>query len=175
MSKSLGNFLTIDDIIAKGYSPLALRLLFLQSHYRSEMNFTWHALESSSTALQKLIQKAKLLVDVATDASFWNDFESALSDDLNTPQAIAHLFAHVQARTLGARDFLRACEVLGLSDVLGYGKCEVPVELQELAQKRAAAKRSKDYTTADAMRAQIETAGYRVRDLSDGTSVVEKA
>ena len=112
MSKSLGNFLTIDSILERGFAPQALRLLFLSGHYRSELNFTWQALEASSTAWRRLVA---VLAELENGQEFNGDSDSDgegdvegagqqsqahaqakrqqfwqfLEDDLKTPEAMA--------------------------------------------------------------------------------------
>lgn len=108
MSKSLGNFYTIDDITKKGFSPAALRLLFLSSHYRSEQNFTFSSLEASQSALNRLLQayleikKAhelerqtnhdNLQVNDQLTKKLAKEFFDFVEDDLNTPEALTVLW-----------------------------------------------------------------------------------
>src|SRR3989339_212137 len=97
MSKSLGNFFTIDDLIKKKVDPLALRYLFLQSHYRQTMNFTWGSVQAAGEALKKLKQIVAQLKNEASDNNnndpradiFEKRFNDAINQDLQTPQAIA--------------------------------------------------------------------------------------
>jgi cysteinyl-tRNA synthetase len=105
MSKSLGNFFTIDDVISRGYSPKALRLLFLSTHYRSEMNFTWQNLAGSEKSWQKLLAiygktleaKSDNIDEAKTNYSpknlkYYELFLEAIKDDLNTARAVAVLW-----------------------------------------------------------------------------------
>jgi cysteinyl-tRNA synthetase len=107
MSKSLHNFLTLDDVTQRGFSPLAFRLLMLTGHYRDEMNFTWDALQAAQAGYDKLQRKTQRLLE-ASDWSDWEsvaaypqsgdsaeimtimtDFVAKLEDDVKTPQAVA--------------------------------------------------------------------------------------
>jgi cysteinyl-tRNA synthetase len=165
MSKSLGNFITIDDIKRKGFHPMALRLLFLQTHYRQQMNFTWSAL----AGVQKTYEKLNTILSKATptyhDAqNISRIFHEALADDLNTPRALAEIFAlldegkynHVSA----------ALDILGITT---ESKPEEPIpeHIVRLAQERAQAKKTKDFARADELRERIEQQGYRIQDASD--------
>lgn len=163
MSKSLGNFLTIDDIVNKGYDPMALRLLFLQTHYRNEMNFTWAALDAAQTAYTRMVERLthEGIVDVQLDTQF----KAALKNDLDTPVALSILMStknHEQAS--------RFAHVLGLElKPIQKASVEVPSEISVLAEKRNDAKKAKDFKMADALRIQIESKGYKVLDNKDGT------
>lgn len=119
MSKSKGNFFTIRDVFEKGYSPLALRYLFLLSHYRTPVNFTWEALEAAENAYNKI----KKLVDSWPDGGkvdevYKEKFIEKIENDLNTPQALAVLWTMVKDKAVSledkkatAKDF---CKVFGL-------------------------------------------------------------
>jgi cysteinyl-tRNA synthetase len=132
MSKSLGNFFTIDDILERGYSPKALRLLFLSSHYRSELNFTWENLAGSDKAWKRLLnmygewyeqvigdtsqitsddqtQSSKPIKQKLTDQSktLMNTFVATLADDLNTAQALAVVWEVVKRADLPVAEKLQ--------------------------------------------------------------------
>ncbi|HXS15085.1 MAG TPA: cysteine--tRNA ligase [Candidatus Saccharimonadales bacterium] len=135
MSKSLGNFITVQDVAAKGYDPLALRYIYLQTHYRQEMNFTWEALAGAEKAYKRLISviasEAKQSDNpekIATNSSssrhdefkteFEQDFLDALNDDLNTAKALAILWELVKSE-IPSREKLQSLkkfdQVLGLA------------------------------------------------------------
>jgi cysteinyl-tRNA synthetase len=163
MSKSLGNFLTIDDVVNKGYDPMALRLLFLQTHYRNEMNFTWAALDAAQTAYTRMVER--LTHEGVVDAQLDTQFKAALKNDLDTPVALSILMGtknHEQASHFA--------QVLGLVlKPIEKTAIEVPTDISALAEKRNEAKKSKDFKMADTIRIQIESKGYKVLDSKDGT------
>src|SRR5579872_5223724 len=101
MSKSLGNFYTVKDIIEQGFDPLALRYLFLQTHYRQEMNFSWDALEGAQTALDKLRDELRgWKQPVGGIIEFEHKFRDAIEDDMNMPQALAVVWEMVRSKDL---------------------------------------------------------------------------
>lgn len=138
MSKSLNNFFTIDDVLAKGIHPRALRLLFLQSHYRDEQNFTWESLQAAQTAYTRLLAMASSLKTeqertvlsaekLAKVYEYRERFFAALENDLNTPQAVAMLGEVVKSNIPGPDKYdllLEFDEVLGLG-LRGMGKMKV--------------------------------------------------
>jgi cysteinyl-tRNA synthetase len=177
MSKSLGNFFTIDDIKKRGIEPLAFRLLLLQSHYRQPMNFTWEALQGASEAYRKLKAEAKKLRDAVIEmrdympASNENDFMSTflgfLENDLQTPQAVASLFNMLKSDVSQEEKLSYMTDIdklLGLALMREDMQVEIPKEVIELAQLRKQAKIQKEYEKADAFRKQIEEKGYRIED-----------
>ncbi len=185
MSKSLGNLLTIDDIEKKGIEPAALRLLFLQTHYRQEMNFTWDALQASQNALKRLreaVQQAKSQTQrsqmstekAETTAAFSNKFFDALANDLQTPQAVAVLWEVLKSNIPSEDKYDLIIEfdrVLGLDIDKGIEKIlqEIPEDIQKLVDARNAARREKNYAESDRLRVEIEKEGYIVLDTSEGT------
>lgn len=168
MSKSLGNFLTIDDIVKKGFDPMALRLLFLQTHYRNEMNFTWAALEAAQTAYTRFVHRLREGGDA--DHVLDDEFATAIRDDLDTSVALSVL---LKAKNIEQAVRLDAVLGLGIQSAL-TSEDVIPPEIQELTQKRFEAKRQKDYVTADALRVQIESKGYKLLDDKDGSRAVKK-
>ncbi len=162
MSKSLGNFLTIDDIINKGYHPMALRLLFLQTHYRKEMNFTWAALEAAQTAYDRFVER--LALDSAVNTDLDTQFKAALKNDLDTPVALSILL-----NTRNHDQAVRFASILGLKiETASKIDVAIPQDISALAKQRNEAKQMKDFGLADELRIQIESKGYKVLDTKDG-------
>jgi cysteinyl-tRNA synthetase len=181
MSKSVGNIYTLDDIKKKGYDPLALRLLFLQVHYRSQMNFTWEALEAAQVFLNRLRGWADLALQPAADrqSSVGKTYGPAvdkmkelLSDDLNSPEAIgllSGLAAHSEeqgvdqgiTKTLSELDELFG---LGLS-----GRIDISQDIKELIGRRDNARNDKDWVLADQLRNQLIDLKIELRDSPSGT------
>jgi len=180
MSKSLGNFYTIDDIVKKGVDPMALRLLLLQSHYRQPMNFTWKALEATQEAYVKLkLQVAGLTnksqktstISSSVGTQFKNTFVLAIENDLQTPQAVAVLFTMLKSDLSESEKLALLTDfdqVLGLNLLKQEKEIDIPSDIQKLAEKRRSAKEQKDFAQADALRSEIEKKGYTVEDTKDG-------
>ena len=190
MSKSKGNFYTLKDIKEKGFSPAALRLCILSSHYRSSMNFTWESMDQANANLQKIsvwIANLKNLAGNTKDSSTEIDFshiykkrfEEAMDDDLNTPLALAVLYELItETNKLLAENKLSAetaknilnfwnkiNKVLGL--VIEKNTEEIPEEIKSLAEERKTARENKDFPKSDELRDKIEKLGYMIEDLKD--------
>ncbi len=186
MSKSLGNFLTIDDLLKRKYSPLALRLLFLTTHYRSQMNFTWEALAGAQTAYDKLVRFVTEFRDQRDRVSlspeklqaideYRSRFFALMEDDLKTPEAMVVVWEVIKSN-IPSRDkydlLVEFDEVLGLglktakiSDTTP-SPTEVTPEVARLLQERAAARQAKDWAKADLLRDQLLALGAKVEDKS---------
>jgi len=185
MSKSLGNLLTIEDIEKKGIEPAALRLLFLQTHYRQEMNFTWDALQASQNALKRLreavqqtksqTQRSQLSTEKAeTTSALSQKFYDALSQDLQTPQAVAIVWEILKSNipSEDKYDLIIECDrILGLDLDKGVSHIinEIPENVQKLVEARNIARKEKNYEESDRLRVEIEKEGYIVLDTSEGT------
>ena len=174
MSKSLGNLYTLDELIAKGHSPMALRYALLSGHPRKQLNFTLESLHAAEKALTTLrAYRATLLTTTATQDAFGHVLD-ALHDDLNTPAALGALFSIVNKKDIQAdvASFDRVIFALGLKlDAPAAPKAEVPVGIKSLADKRWAAKAAKDFATADALRKELSAAGWSMLDRKDGYSL----
>ena len=184
MSKSLGNFVTIEDVIEKGHSPLALRYLFLTAHYRDPLNFTWDSLGAAQVALDKLKNATNSLKGdpVRQNLSsekltkidgFRTEFRDSLANDLSTPKALAVVWKVFKSNIPNADKFDLIEE---FDEVLGLNLTErtvinIPAEISELAQKRETLRKESKYNEADALRAQIEEKGYSVIDTANGIRI----
>ncbi|MFM9937291.1 MAG: cysteine--tRNA ligase [Novosphingobium sp.] len=188
MSKSSGEFLRLQLLIDKGYHPLAYRLLCLQAHYRSELEFSWEGLGAALTRLKRLliaVEQLKARVP-ATDAlpapartfaPILERFDAAVSDDLNTPQAITVLEEVTALKKVDPAEKLSALaamdEVLGLNmltmtraDLRLHPKSatltEAEIEATLAARKEARA--AKDFARSDALRDELAAKGVEVMD-----------
>jgi cysteinyl-tRNA synthetase len=184
MSKSLQNFYTLRDVESRGIDPLTYRYFVLQAHYRSKLNFTWEALFAANNALQKIYSAARLLplskgelegVGAGAGAELENKFQEAMDDDLNTPQALAVVWEMLKSDCssgVKAASLLKFDKVLGL-DIKKYlgKKIKVPKEVQELVKKREAARKNKDWKSADKFRLEIEKMSYEIEDTPQGTKL----
>ncbi|MFH0961259.1 MAG: cysteine--tRNA ligase [archaeon] len=193
MSKSLGNFYTLRDILAKGYSGREIRYLLLATHYRQPLNFTFPALDGARGAVGKLAEFVRNLKDVRHEGdsgiagSFLEiaerKFENAMDSDLNTSEALAAIFELVRETNkligeLGRSEAENILEALRKIDsvigVLGpefEGREEIPVRVGELVAEREAARAGKNWEAADRIRKEIESLGYSVQDSKDGSRI----
>jgi cysteinyl-tRNA synthetase len=172
MSKSLGNLYTLDDLAARGFSPMAVRLALLSGHPRKQLNFTLDSLHAAESALATLRGfKASLEGRPAGGPSgAFGPVFAALEDDLNLPGALGALFTAVNRGPSGAdtASFERVLFVLGLKlDAAPAPRAETPPAVAALAERRWAAKKAKDFKAADAMRAELAAAGWTMLDGRD--------
>jgi len=190
MSKSLHNFFTVRDVAdLYGYEPI--RYFMLTAGYRMPLNYTVDLIESCKNSLERLYTCRENLDFALSKTAFGTDetltakadearakFCKAMDDDLNTPDALAAVFDLVkEINTLSAASSKAALEAAAkafdeITGVLGLmynrKKDEVPAEVTELVEKRAAAKKAKDWAAADAIRAQLTEMGWAVKDTAQG-------
>lgn len=177
MSKSLGNFIRVSDVVDKGFDPLALRYLFLTTHYRKQMNFTWESLEAAAAAYKKLAGLVASWGESAVGcAEFEERFKNAVEDDLNMPEALAVVWEMAKSDYPGSakkRSVLKFDEVLGLqlAAVSRQPTVEITNELKKLLAERERFRKDKKFKEADRVRAEIEARGYAVEDTSSGIRV----
>ncbi len=184
MSKSLGNFYTLSDLTEKGYSPLAFRLMMLQAHYRSELNFTWAGLRAAQTRLTELAGWACLQFDerkLPADSydpkkidSLLHDIKDALADDLATPKAMSILSTLIDS-VVGVpvkhrehfMGILRQLdELFGLE--LAH-QTDIDQEIKDLIAEREVAKKANTFKKADDIRAQLVKQKIELLDTPYGT------
>ncbi len=176
MSKSLGNLYTVDDLIQKGYDPLAFRYLVLGAHYRSKINFTFEALDAAQNALNKLRQTVRDWDEPEVGcAELEEKFFAAVNDDLNTSQALAVVWELVNAdlpTSAKAESLLRMDQVLGLRLKEFVARPHhIPKEVQELVTLREEARKTKQWERSDELRLQIEKLGFHVEDTAAGPQI----
>jgi cysteinyl-tRNA synthetase len=175
MSKSLGNLYTLDELVAKGFSPMALRYALLTGHPRKQLNFSLDSLHAAEKALATLRSHRASLAPASAVHGAFSPVIAALQDDLNTPAALGALFTIIN-RKEGQPDvasFDRAMFALGLdlSAEAERAETDVPANVTALAEKRWAAKQAKDFASADALRKEIAAAGWSMLDRKDGYSL----
>ena len=180
MSKSLKNFYTLRDLIAKGYDTKTIRYFLLSSHYRQKLNLTFPALDASKAAIEKLENfmrnktrqdSKKMLVAIKTAKKA---FEKAMDNDLNTPEALAAIFNFIRkANSYGygkkavnlVLDFNKVLNVIEITEE------KIPKHILALAEKREQARRNKNFQLADDLREEIRKQGYGIDDSKGGYKV----
>lgn len=191
MSKRLGNFYTLRDLLAKGFDPIAIRYLLLSTHYRQQFNFTFEGLDAAKGAVDRLKNFVRRLHDA--DGANSNGkaaiqiehvkqcFGDAMDDDLNISVALAALFDFVReinnlldAGLVSKNEAAEACTVMMQFDtvlgVIGNVQAEeaLPSDIDALVQKREAARKVKNWKEADQIRAQLKALGIVVEDTAQG-------
>ncbi len=175
MAKSAGEFLRLASLTERGYDPLAYRYLCLTAHYRSQLNFTWDALDAAAVALDRMRQGVHALRDAGTaapDAQRIERFESEVNDDLNTPRALAVAWEVLRGDLPPA---VRRATLLAFDRVFGLGLATwapkdeaIPDDVKALAEARAEARRASQWAEADRLRGALHAAGWEMEDRIDG-------
>lgn len=181
MSKSLGNFFTLKDIVAKGYDPLAFRLLVLQAHYRSQAHFSFENLEAAQNRLRRWRTVADMRWQVvptaavgAAAAESVARFQAAMQRDLDTPAAlmIVDTMMDTIEREGVTADTLPSFRALleQIKQQLGIDlfRADITPEQKQLIADREQARSAKDWAQSDALRAQLHSQGVNVRDTPAG-------
>ena len=183
MSKSSGEFLTVDTLEKKGYNPLAYRLFCLQSHYKKQLVFTYESLDIAQNTYNKLISKInslkqdKAMIDKEQFEKYDNMFKDAISDNLNTSNAITVLY-DVLKSDINNSTKLSLIEsfdkILSLNLIQKETGTEIDNELlnyiNESIEKRKIAKQNKDYELADNIRKELLEKGIVLKDTREGTT-----
>ena len=197
MSKSLGNFFTVRDIL-KEYEAEDVRMFMLSAQYRSPINFSREMIAQAHASLTRLYtarDQMQFLLQHAAEKeltaeekalaervqSYINRFDNAMDDDLNTADAMGALFeiVHDANVTLTADSSKQAIEnalnaLTGLCDVLGLlvkKTDELPAEIQQMADERAQARKDRDWKKSDELRDALKALGYIVEDTKEGQKV----
>ena len=173
MAKSAGEFLRLKALTDRGYDPLAYRYLCLTAHYRSQLNFTFEALDAAATALDRMRRAFHGLPDGGeAEPAFLDRFAGEINDDLNVPKGLAIAWEVVRGElapparkaTLAAFD-----RVFGLGLAAWHPKEEaIPEAVRALAEARAAARADKRWDEADRLRRELQAAGWEMEDRPDG-------
>lgn len=197
MSKSLGNFFTVSDILAKGYTGRELRFALIRVQYRQSLNFTLAGLTEGRAAIARVNEARKSLVrirdgadrpgadDLADAVKTANDtFTASMQDDLNVSEALAAIFEFVSAcnkaepsvagATAALSAFARFEDVLAVFGDEPAAAEEAPAELVQLLDKRKEAKANKDWAAADQIRDEIAAAGWKIVDTPAGARLEKK-
>lgn len=183
MSKSSGEFTTVDRLIEKGYDPLVYRLFCLQSHYQKPLLFSYDRLNGALSTYNRVkdkisaIQKENLgEFDNAKFDQYKQKFQAALEDNLNTSMALAVLY-DVLKQEMSASTKLKLIEsfdiVLGLNLLKNEGHT-VPEEITKLAEERWQARLNKDWAKSDELRNKLAELGYIVKDSREGYTITKQ-
>jgi cysteinyl-tRNA synthetase len=185
MSKSLGNFFTLRDLLGRGHTGRQIRYLLLSAHYRETFNFTFEGLEAARASLLRLDQCLTKLREVAGGLEaapapgLVSQFEAMMDEDLNVSGAWGAVFEWVrQTNRRLDQNGVPAGEAAGalaawerLDTVLGVGarvEAEVPAEVTALFEARQAARKAKEFARADTLRGQLKALGWAVEDTPKG-------
>jgi cysteinyl-tRNA synthetase len=176
MSKSDGTFITINSIKDKELDPLAYRYLLLTAHYRTQMDFSWESLESAQKSYYNLLGDISRERDNKKSANikpYQKKFKDYISDDLNTPKAIALLWDLVKDPKLSSKNIIDLVKdfdkVLGLDLVdkarkLSKEQSTIPKEIKKLADERWEYRSAKEFDKADSIRLKLAKKGYEIED-----------
>lgn len=189
ISKSTGGGLLVDDLVARGYHPLVYRYLLLQAHYRSQIDFTWDAMDSARTGLRRLLERISSArggeaTELGPAASGHLDaFDAAICDDLNTARALAVVAAASRDDEITSAELTSLARAfddvlaLGLSDTsaadLDLKRSDISVtdaDVDPLVAERDSARTNRDFARSDELRDHLASVGVTVEDHADGTS-----
>jgi cysteinyl-tRNA synthetase len=194
MSKSLGNFYTLPDLLEKGYTGSEIRYALMRVHYRAPLNFTWEGMEEARQALTRIDEWLARLHEVTANKidkgkstiQPGQQFEEALDDDLNISAALGFLFESIREtnRAMDQNEMDAASAKAWLDwwerinhvlDLETETKIMVPEEVAELAKDRENARREKNWKQSDELRDRISALGWEVRDTKDGPKLTPRA
>ncbi len=201
MSKSLGNFFTVREVAEKfGYEPI--KFMMLQAHYRSPINYTLEVIQQCQASLKRIYHCKEKLTLTLTKASegemtqqqketidgLKQQFIAAMDDDFNTADAISAIFELVRQintdcdrNPLPSKEYFTYAQTLfdTLLDVMGIvipeqKEEQLPEQVQELVNRRAQARKEKNFALADQLRDEIAALGYEVKETRQGTQITKK-
>lgn len=186
MSKSLGNIISLQDIIEKNIHPISFRYLVLTLHYRTPMNFNWEAIRASQTALVKLVGHfSKLATKDAgkINNEYGRNFKEFINDDLDTPQALALVWKLIKDKNVSDSD--KRATLIDFDKVFGFemGELEkefakqaeaIPKEIKSLAEEREKAREAKDFEKSDELRMIILEKGYEIEDKDNAYTLKKR-
>jgi cysteinyl-tRNA synthetase len=196
MAKSLGNFYTVQDVLAKGYTGRELRYALLRVHYRVPLNFTWEGMNEARESLARIDEWLARLREVAAKENVQcptpnaqcptQKFEDALDDDLNISAALGVLFESIREtnRAMDQNEIDAASagawldwwkRVNTVLDLEVDAETIIPHEISELVQERETARGEKNWKRSDELREQIFALGWELRDTKDGPKVTHRS
>ena len=177
MSKSTGNVVLVQDVMDRGFDPLALRLAFLSSRYRTQIDLTWDSIAAADAQLKKWRLRTQTTSAGTLDNEAQKAFIDAFVDDLDTPRALQVVREYEKSSASDADKaafLLWADESLGLDLNRAVEVQAVPENIQQLVSQRAAARAAKDWAASDSLRDEIAELGWDVRDTAAGQELCPK-
>jgi cysteinyl-tRNA synthetase len=193
MSKSLGNFYTLPDLLEKGYTGREIRYALMRVHYRAPLNFTWEGMEEARQALARIDEWLGRLRETAAGRNdkgkaktqLGQQFEEALDDDLNISAALGFLFETIRETNRAMdQDELDAASakawldwwrrINNVLDLETDAEAAVPAEVAQLAKDREAARRERNWKRSDELRERIFALGWEARDTKDGQKLTRR-
>jgi cysteinyl-tRNA synthetase len=196
MAKSLSNFYTVPDVLAKGYTGRELRYALLRVHYRVPLNFTWEGMNEARESLGRIDEWLARLKGKSEEANVQRstsnvqrptqNFEQALDDDLNISAALGFLFETIREtnRAMDENQLETSLAVAWLDwwkrintvlDLEAEGEIVIPQEVTQLANERENARRERNWKRSDELRERISALGWEVRDTKDGSKLTPRA
>ena len=191
MAKSLGNFYTVSDVLAKAYTGRELRYALLRVHYRTQLNFTWDGMKEARESLGRIDDWLERLREVARDNTaridnqLGHEFEDALDDDLNISAALGFLFETIRETNRAMDENKLNANTAGgwrnwwnrINEVLRFEEAtaELPAEVAKLVEARTQARLAKDFRKSDELRDKLNALGWEARDTKDGQKITRRA
>ena len=191
MSKSLGNFYTLPDVLEKGYTGREIRYALTRVHYRAPLNFTWDGMKEARESLGRIDDWLARLRDAAhidngkIDMKLGRQFEEALDDDLNISAALGSLFETIRETnrsmdrneldTASVNAWLNWWKRINSVLDLEMETAELPAEIAKLANARTQARLAKDWRKSDELRDELSARGWEARDTKDGQKITRRA
>jgi cysteinyl-tRNA synthetase len=197
MAKSLGNFYTVPDVVAKGFTGRELRYALMRVHYRTQLNFTWDGMHEARESLGRIDDWLERLRGITETTNVQpstsnaepqieeSEFEKALDDDLNISAALGFLFETIREtnramdeNTLApsaARAWLSWWKRINRTLEFENTDIDLPAEVAQFAKERAQARLAKDFRKSDELRDQLNALGWEARDTKDGQKITRRA
>ncbi len=182
MSKSTGNFYTLEDIMQKGYSPISFRYLCISAHYRSKINFTEESIQSAQNSLSNIsakIQEIKQSKPATSNQkekleNLKKEFTQALNDDLDTPKALSVFWEALKIPSQDTLSYILDMDKVFCLDIDKAIAQDIPEEIKNMAEERSILRKEKKYKEADVLRTKIENSGFIIEDTPSGYIIIKK-
>ena len=187
MGKSEGNIITLENLIKRGFNPLAFRYLCLGVHYRSKLTFSIEALKGAQNSLNNLYQKITKLGEVCPplicgrsvlpQIDYRKKFLNFIQDDLNMPKALALMWQMIKDKKISPQEkykLLKDFDRVFSLDLRKIKSEKIPQEIKKLAEQREKFRRQKNWQKSDEIRAKIKKMGYQIEDTKKGPKALKK-
>ena len=181
MAKSAGEFLRIKALTDRGYDPMTYRFLCLTAHYRSQMSFSWEAMDAAQTGLERLrrqVYELGIAGAAGPDPDFIERFKSEVNDDLQFPKALALVWELLKSPL---SDQVKKSTVLAMDECLGLDLArwapkvdDIPAAVEALARDRLAARCAKNWAESDRLRDAVAAMGFVIEDSADTYRVLRR-